>query len=118
MHRLNNIPLWTVPPFLVILVLLLGVGSCSRIFPEGEQAGYSEEEQFYIEGYLRLIEARGMALRGDSLADGRYEFLRQDLPADSLRAIARGISENTPQRWHLIYEEIIRRKQILENEPR
>ena len=59
-----------------------------------------------------------MAVRGDSLAAGRFRFLQEDLPADSLRAIARNISAQDSQRWPVIYEEIIRRKLIMESEPR
>ncbi len=116
-NRVNTIPLRAVPLFLAMLIPLLGAGSCSRIGPGGEGAGFSPEETFYIEGYLRLIEARTMALDEDSLAAGRFNFLQEDLSADSLRAIASRISEDSPQRWQTIFEEIVRRKEIQANAP-
>jgi hypothetical protein len=101
-------------------IILLGLGlflstACER----GEQeTGFSPEESFFIEQYLRLVEARQHAVRGDSIAAGRFNFLKSELPSDSLRAVAARISSESPRRWAPIFEEIVRRKRIMESEGR
>ena len=59
-----------------------------------------------------------MAAAGDSLADGHFNFLGENLPADSLLALTESISERDPKRWSVIFEEIVRRKKIMESLPR
>ena len=118
MTRFNNIIAGTVPTFLVVLLVVLAAGACGRSGPEDLAVKLSAEEQFFVEQYMRLVEARKYAVARDSLAAGRFAFLAQELPEDSLRTIARNISEQDPERWTQIFEEIVRRKKILEAESR
>ncbi|MBM4117383.1 hypothetical protein FJ251_06500 [bacterium] len=77
----------------------------------------SAEEEFFVQQYLRVVEARRLAALGDSLAGERFARLAASLPDDSLRALAGAFSAEQPERWPLIFEEIVRRKQALEGEP-
>jgi hypothetical protein len=96
------------------LALALGCGAEGRA---PGAAALRPEEEFFVQQYLRLVEARRLAALGDSLAEPRFAHLSASLPEDSLRAVAARISAESPQRWPLIFEEIVRRKQIQESEP-
>ncbi|MBN2171392.1 MAG: hypothetical protein JW819_08735 [Candidatus Krumholzibacteriota bacterium] len=119
MWRFNTIPLRRVPAFLGACLLLAALtAGCAREGDPPAATTLTPEEDYLVEQYLRVVEARYEALLGDSLAAGRFHFLEEALPSDSLRAIARRISAETPRRWPLVFEEIVRRKQILEAQPR
>lgn len=107
-----------VPIFLAFGLLLLGLAACGLRDGEATPPKLSPEEEFWVEQYLRIVEVRMMAAEGDSLADGRFNFLGENLPADSLLAITESISERDPERWSVIFEEIVRRKKIMESRPR
>ena len=117
MKRLNTKGRNLVPIILAFCALSLA-GGCDRLKPEARKPAFKAEELFFIEQYLRLVEARGYAAMGDSTADGRFALLATELPADSLRAIAERISREEPERWLPIYEEIVRRKKTMESEKR
>ena len=118
MTRFNTIPRGPVPAFLGACLLLAALAAGCAGESEPPAAALTPEEDYLVEQYLRVVEARHQALLGDSLAAGRFHFLEEALPTDSLRAIARRISAETPRRWPLVFEEIVRRKQILEAQPR
>ncbi len=113
MDRLKPMPLRTVPIFLV-LALLLGCGAGDAETGPDE---LTPDEEFWVDQYLRLVEARMLAAAGDSLAESRFSYLVEDLPTDSLRAMARAFGEKDPTRWTVIFEELVRRKKIMESEP-
>ncbi len=106
-------PLRTVPIFLV-LALLLGCGAGEA---ETGPAELTPGEEFWVDHYLRIVEARMLAAAGDSLAEGRFTYLVEDLPADSLRTLTAAIGEKDPTRWAVIFEELVRRKKIMESQP-
>jgi hypothetical protein len=110
MDRLKPMPLRTVPIFLV-LALILGCGTGDT---ESGPADLAPQEEYWVEQYLRVVEARMLAAAGDSLAEGRFTYLVEDLPADSLRAITEAISAEDPTRWAVIFEELIQRKKVME----
>lgn len=93
-------------------------GACERGGSELTSAILGDEEVFFVEQYLRLVEARQLAVSQDSLAAGRFALLGTSIQADSLRGIAQRISEDNPERWAVIFEEIVRRKKIMEAERR
>lgn len=101
----------TVPIFLILLAL----AGCGR--GESDAPVLSGEEKYWVEQYLRIVEARMLAARGDSLAEGNFNYLAEDLPADSLLALTETITERDPRRWPVIFEEIVRRKKIMESRP-
>ncbi len=107
-----------VPIFLVFILLLIGLVACGAQEGAEEIADLTPEEEFWVEQYLRIVEGRMMAAAGDSLADGHFNFLGENLPADSLLALTESISERDPKRWSVIFEEIVRRKKIMESLPR
>ncbi len=117
MTRFNTIGKRTVPIFLVACAGLLA-GACGLSDSEDADSPLDAEELYFVEQYLRVVEARQEAVLGDSLAEGRFAFLAEELPADSLRAIARRLSRDAPERWQPIFEEIVRRKKIMEAEGR
>ncbi len=118
MIRLKPMPKRAVPIFLVLVSLCALLGACADDGEESAAAVLSPEEVFWVEQYLRIVEARQMAADGDSLADGHFNHLAEQLPADSLIALVDAISTRDPQRWPLIFEEIVRRKKIMESLPR
>jgi hypothetical protein len=97
------------------LALALGLGGCADRRADGA-AQLSAEEEFLVQQYLRVVDARRLAALGDSVAEARFAHLAAVFPGDSLRAVAARISAERPERWPLLFEEIVRRKQILENE--
>ncbi len=109
-------PLRTVPIFLV-LALLLACNAGDASDAETGPAELASEEEYWVEQYLRVVEARMLAAAGDSLAEGRFNYLIEDLPADSLRALTEALSEKDPTRWAVIFEELVRRKKIMESQP-
>ncbi|MDP6418131.1 MAG: hypothetical protein QF492_03765 [Candidatus Krumholzibacteria bacterium] len=96
--------------FLIFLGFLL-LQSCGK---SGVPAGdiLDQEEIFLVEEYLKLIEARKLALNSIELSDSAFAALGDTFPLDSLRGIARQISEDNTERWIPIYEEIHRRGQL------
>lgn len=115
-------PARTVLIFLASLLPLgatLGLGGCG--VQAGDETGpataLSPREEFFVQQYLRVVEARQSAARGDSLADALFNQLAETLPSDSLAATARAISAEDPTRWPAIFAEIVRRKQIMESNP-
>ncbi len=113
MDRLKPMPLRTVPIFLV-LALLLGCGAGDA---ETVPAELTPDEEFWVDQYLRIVEARMLSAAGDSLAEGRFNYLVEDMPTDSLRALTTAIGEKDPTRWAVIFEELVRRKKIMESQP-
>jgi hypothetical protein len=113
MDRLKPMPLRNVPIFLV-LALLLGCGAGET---ETAPAQLAPAEEYWVEQYLRIVEARMLAAAGDSLAEGRFTYLIEDLPADSLRALTEALSQKDPTRWAVVFEELVRRKKIMESQP-
>ncbi len=110
--RFLTMPARAVPIF---LALALGLGACADR-PSDGAAALSPEEEFLVQQYLRIVDARRLAALGDTLADARFDHLAASLPGDSLRAVAARISAERPERWPVLFEEIVRRKQILEGE--
>lgn len=106
-------PLRNVPIFLV-LALFMGCGIGDA---ETDTVQLNPEEEFWVEQYLRVVEARMLAASGDSLAEGRFNYLVEDLPVDSLRALTESFGEGDPTRWPVIFEELVRRKKIMESQP-
>jgi hypothetical protein len=114
MALFNTIRPWR---FLFFFALAaLAATTCMRPDSYGPAPTLSAEERYFVEQYLRLVEARDLAARGDSFTEGRFLALQQDLLADSLRAIAGRLSKDHPERWPLVFEEIVRRKEIMETE--
>jgi hypothetical protein len=99
----------------IFLGLALALGACAERGPD-RAARLSAEEEFLVQQYLRVVDARRLAALGDSTAEARFAQLAVALPSDSLRAVAARISSEQPERWPLLFEEIVRRKQILESE--
>jgi len=117
--RFLSLPARPVPMFLALaaglgLALALA-GGCAE--QRAAAPALSAEEEFFVQQYLRVVEARRLAALGDSLAGERFARLAASLPDDSLRALAGAFSAEQPERWPLIFEEIVRRKQALEGEP-
>jgi hypothetical protein len=110
--RFLTMPARAVPFF---LALALGLGGCGQRQADGA-AALSADEEFLVQQYLRIVDARRLAALGDSLAEGRFAQLAASFPEDSLRAVAARISAERPERWPLLFEEIVRRKQILESQ--
>jgi len=116
--RFLSLPARPVPKLLALgaglgLAFALAAGCAER--RDGAPA-LSAEEEFFVQQYLRVVEARRLAALGDSLAEGRFARLAAELPEDSLRSLAAAFSAEQPERWPLIFEEIVRRKQTLEGE--
>ena len=102
----------------LLLAASLGLGACGQRGQGGGGAAVlSPREEFFVQQYLRLVEARQLAAAGDSLADARFNQLANSFPADSLEGVAADISAKDPTRWPVIFEEIVRRKQIMESAP-
>jgi len=97
------------------LALALGLGGCADREPNGA-AQLNADEEFLVQQYLRVVDARRLAALGDSVAEARFTHLAEVFPGDSLRAVAARISAERPERWPVLFEEIVRRKQILESE--
>jgi hypothetical protein len=116
MRGLNTIVRNTVPIFLALLALSLG--ACDHREESGEATPLTKQEVFVVEQYLRLVELRHAALAGDSLLEADFEALAEVFPADSLRSVTARISADSPDRWIPIFEEIIRRKEIMADESR
>lgn len=96
--------------FLIFLGFLL-LQSCGKSeLPAGEIL--EPKEVFLVEEYLRLLEARKLALSSSELADSAFAALGEIFPLDSLRGVARQISEEETERWIPVYEEIHRRSQL------
>lgn len=110
--RFLTMPARAVPFF---LALALALGACTDRRPD-RAARLSAEEEFLVQQYLRVVDARHLAALGDSAADARFAQLAATFPGDSLRAVAARISAERPERWPLLFEEIVRRQQILESE--
>ena len=98
--------------FLSILLLLAACGPAPDLAEPTDQL--RPEERFLVDHYLRLVEARRVAAAGDARADSLFKVLSAEIPADSLLAIGDRISTLEPERWLPIYEEIERRKRIME----
>lgn len=114
--RFLALPARPVPKFLALLaglLLALAVGCGER---RSAAPALNAEEEFFVQQYLRVVEARRLAALGDSLAEERFARLAVSLPDDSLRSLAAAFSAEQPERWPLIFEEIVRRKQALEGE--
>lgn len=114
--RFLALPARPVPKFLAFLagLALVLAGGCGE--RRSAAPALSAEEEYFVQQYLRVVEARHLAALGDSLAEARFARLAADLPGDSLRTLAAAFSAEQPERWPLIFEEIVRRKQILEDE--
>ena len=82
-----------------------------------EAAGFYRRQVLAFPAREGLVEARQLAAAGDSLADARFNQLADSFPADSLEGVAADISAKDPTRWPVIFEEIVRRKQIMESAP-
>ena len=120
MPGVNTISKRNVPIFLSIALCVLFslLCACDGQGVDDGDSGLDAREIFVVEQYLRLLEARRMVVDQDSLAADVFTFLEQDLPADSLRGAVAEISSRDPERWPLIFEEIVRRKKIMMDETR
>jgi len=104
--------------FLTIIsawVLLSGCG----LAPEPDKAPekLDPQELFLVEQYLRVVEVRGEALRGAEEADSLLDALAAEIPVDSIMSIAARVSRERPDRWRPIFQEIVRRIDLLPHQP-
>ncbi len=115
MPRVNTILRRVVPIFLFSLLCLSL--SCGDTDPESEVIELTSDETFVVEQYLRLVEARQLSAAQDESAESVWAYLTIDFPSDSVRIVTARITERDPERWPLVFEEIVRRKKLMLNRP-
>ena len=99
----------------LVLSILLLTSACDPAPDLAEPTDQlSAEESFLVEQYLRIVEARRVAASGAANADSLFAVLAAEIPADSMMAIGDRISALEPERWPPIFEEIERRKNLME----
>ncbi|MCP4546041.1 MAG: hypothetical protein GY835_06210 [bacterium] len=115
MSGVNTILKRIVPIFLLSLVITLG--SCTNNDSSEDAIVLTPDEIFVVEQYLRLVEARHLSASKDDAAESRWNFLAFDFPTDSLQVVMAEITARDPERWSLVFDEIVRRKKIMMNQP-
>ncbi len=101
----------------IICVTAVLVGCEPSSTPEDAPAQLDGRELFLVEQYLRVVEVRGLAIENSSEADSVLAELASDIPVDSIMDIAAWISQEDPERWRPIFQEIERRIDLLKQKP-
>jgi len=96
--------------FLILFsVLALLAGCAPSSTTDEDDAALDARERFFVEQYLRVVEARALAIEGSDEADSLYAVLAAEIPLDSITNLADRISRKRPERWRPIFREIERR---------
>ena len=106
-----NIGLRAFLTIISIVAILVACGPSST--PEEEPLELNSREIFLVEQYLRVVEVRHLATERSSEADSVLAELASVIPVDSIMDIAAVISQEDPERWQPIFQEIERRIELL-----